>query len=104
MEHESKKNPAAIDEQHLMSIIAGDVNPETRTTDLPVDSKQRVEDPHHTTGKMEVPKRKKRKVSDYEELFVRSSDTNARNGKSVTSGLNTMKDSPGLSGWSGATR
>lgn len=84
MENESKKkNKPEIDEEFLMNIIADGVKKDGLS--VPPEPTQKIEpekEQEKTVGK-ERNRAKKNSEPDYEKLFFKRAETNARNGKSV---------------------
>ncbi len=75
---DKKKNIQVIDESYLMSMMAGNKDEKKPT---------QVEASNNAAQELPVPKErgktKKNNELDYEKLFLKNPDTNARNGKSV---------------------
>lgn len=84
MENENKKkNKPEIDEEFLMNIIADGVQKDG--LNIPPESPQKLEagkEPEKPVNR-EKSRTKKNAEVDYEKLFFKRAETNARNGKSV---------------------
>lgn len=80
MEKENKKKDEAIDEQYLMSMMAGGIRRDgIENNDV---SDVRALKPETTAGKRRKPESRSN-ATDYEALFLTNAESNARNGKSV---------------------
>ena len=81
MEKDDKKNSngGEIDEQYLMSMMAGGV----RTEGFEPKASASAQDPMKDPSVNKEKKQRKNSSEDYETLFLRITEGNARNGKSV---------------------
>lgn len=80
MENENKKkSKPEIDEEFLMNIIADGVKKDG--LNIPPEPPQKQEPEKHVVR--EKSRTKKNSEADYEKLFFKRAETNARNGKSV---------------------
>ncbi|ASV79764.1 conjugal transfer protein TraB [Elizabethkingia anophelis] len=86
MENEQKKKAKPeIDEEYLMNIIADGVKKEGLNVPPEPPKKpepEKVREPEKPVGR-EKSRSKKASEADYEQLFFKRAETNARNGKSV---------------------
>lgn len=84
MENEhKKKNKPEIDEEFLMSIIADGVKKDgLNVPPEPPQKQEQVKEPEKPVGR-ERSRSRKATEADYEKLFFKRAETNARNGKSV---------------------
>jgi uncharacterized membrane protein YgaE (UPF0421/DUF939 family) len=81
MEKDSNKKDNDIDEAYLMSMMAGGVSSEgfkNNATSNPDSS-----GPESTINKKKKTEAKRKEFLDYETMFFKNTDSNARNGKSV---------------------
>lgn len=81
MEKDDKKNSNSgeIDEQYLMSMMAGGVRKEGLEPKATANEQNPIKEPSVNKEK----KQRKNTNEDYEDLFLRNTDGNARLGKSV---------------------
>lgn len=83
MEKENrKKNTTEIDEEYLMSIIADGVKKDGLSVPPEQPKKKEEKEPEKPVSR-EKSRSKKASEADYEKLFFKRAETNARNGKSV---------------------
>lgn len=78
-----KKNQPEIDEEFLMNIIADGVKKEGLNVTPEPPQKQEPEKEPDKPVSREKPRSKKASEADYEKLFFKRAETNARYGKSV---------------------
>lgn len=84
MENEpKKKNKPEIDEEFLMNIIADGVKKDGLNVSPEPPQKQELEKEPEKPVNRERSRSKKASEADYEKIFFKRAETNARNGKSV---------------------